>query len=88
MLHRRQRRRWTSARSVQARAVALATRDGAPLIDLAVCEPAVTAAANRLIAEPELVAPHWTVICVLSHDPEFDVPLLELALRSQPGSAL
>jgi len=28
-----------------------------------------------------------TVICVLTHDPKFDIPLLEVALRTRPGTS-
>jgi xanthine dehydrogenase accessory factor len=36
---------------------------------------------HRFLAEVEV--DERTVICVLTHDPKFDVPLLELALRTR-----
>jgi xanthine dehydrogenase accessory factor len=38
---------------------------------------------HRFLAATEVDA--RTVICVLTHDPKFDVPLLEVALRTQAG---
>ena len=40
---------------------------------------------HRFLGETEGDVDERTVICVLTHDPKFDVPLLEVALRTRAG---
>jgi xanthine dehydrogenase accessory factor len=40
---------------------------------------------HKFLAETEADVDERTVICVLTHDPKFDVPLLEVALRTGAG---
>ncbi|GAA3733804.1 xanthine dehydrogenase accessory factor [Spinactinospora alkalitolerans] len=40
---------------------------------------------HRYLAEIEAEIDERTAICVLTHDPKFDVPVLEVALRSRAG---
>lgn len=63
-----------------------------------VCDPRVPFATQERFLEADRVVVDWphrylqtaeiderTVICVLTHDPKFDVPVLELALRTNAG---
>ncbi|GLY71985.1 XdhC family protein [Actinoallomurus iriomotensis] len=40
---------------------------------------------HKFLTEAEADVDERTVICVLTHDPKFDVPLLEVALRTRAG---
>ncbi|HEY0538336.1 MAG TPA: XdhC family protein [Actinoallomurus sp.] len=40
---------------------------------------------HKFLGEAEADVDERTVICVLTHDPKFDVPLLEVALRTRAG---
>jgi xanthine dehydrogenase accessory factor len=40
---------------------------------------------HKFLTETEADVDERTVICVLTHDPKFDVPLLEVALRTRAG---
>jgi xanthine dehydrogenase accessory factor len=40
---------------------------------------------HRFLGEIEAEVDERTVICVLTHDPKFDVPVLEIALRTEAG---
>jgi xanthine dehydrogenase accessory factor len=40
---------------------------------------------HKFLTESEGDVDERTVICVLTHDPKFDVPLLEVALRTRAG---
>jgi xanthine dehydrogenase accessory factor len=40
---------------------------------------------HRFLGEAETEIDERTVICVLTHDPKFDVPVLEIALRTKAG---
>lgn len=66
--------------------------------DVTVCDARVPFATKERFPEADHVVVDWphrylstvgvderTVICVLTHDPKFDVPVLEIALRSNAG---
>ena len=59
------------SRSIDARAVALASAESEPLESRVACERAVADARQRLAEDPEFVSPTWQVYAVAAHTVEF-----------------